>query len=155
MWCNLFCQWIPTAYIAQRELIHCTLIKIRLIKSALGRFQWPRSLRRGSAVSRLLGMRVRIPTGTWMSVYCECCVLSGTGLCFWLIILSECSYPLWCVWGCCDVSIMRRTSFNRSCCTFGKRVHYYVADEYMDILMQQGLTCVYLIKRYINRNCLF
>jgi hypothetical protein len=29
----------------------------------------------------LLPLRVRIPPGTWMSVCCECCVLSGRGLC--------------------------------------------------------------------------
>jgi len=31
--------------------------------------------------ARLLGMRVRIPPGAWVFVSCECCVLSGTGLC--------------------------------------------------------------------------
>ena len=36
-----------------------------------------RGLRRGSAAARLLGLRVRIPPGPWMSVSYECCVLSG------------------------------------------------------------------------------
>ena len=45
-----------------------------------GRSQWPRGLRRRSAASRLLGLRVRIPSGTWISVSCECCELSGRGL---------------------------------------------------------------------------
>ena len=31
--------------------------------------------------TRLLGLRVRIPLGPWMSVFCECYVLSGRGLC--------------------------------------------------------------------------
>jgi hypothetical protein len=31
--------------------------------------------------ARLLGLRVRIPPGAWMSVSCEFCVLSGRGLC--------------------------------------------------------------------------
>ena len=31
------------------------------------------SLRRGSAAARLLGLRVRMPPGTWTSVSCECC----------------------------------------------------------------------------------
>jgi hypothetical protein len=36
----------------------------------------------GCAADRLLGLRVRIPPGTWMSpVSCECCVLSSRGLC--------------------------------------------------------------------------
>jgi len=29
----------------------------------------------------LPGLRVRIPTGAWLSVSCECYVLSGRGLC--------------------------------------------------------------------------
>jgi hypothetical protein len=41
---------------------------------------WPRGLTCGSAVSRLLGLLVRIPTGVWMSVSCDCCVLSDRGL---------------------------------------------------------------------------
>ena len=45
------------------------------------RSQWPRGLRRGSAVARLLGLWVRIPPGAWMFVCCECCVLSDRGLC--------------------------------------------------------------------------
>jgi hypothetical protein len=39
-------------------------------------FQWPKGLRRGSASAFLLGLRVRIPPESWMSVSCECCVLS-------------------------------------------------------------------------------
>ena len=44
-----------------------------------GRSQWPRGLRRVSASVRLLGLWVRILPGTWMSVSCEYCVLSGKG----------------------------------------------------------------------------
>ena len=39
------------------------------------RSQSPGGLRRGSAAARLLGLRVRIPPGTSMSFFCECCVL--------------------------------------------------------------------------------
>jgi len=35
-----------------------------------------------------------------MSVCCECCVLSGRGLCDELITRPEESYPLWCVVVC-------------------------------------------------------
>jgi hypothetical protein len=49
------------------------------------RSRWPRGLRRGSAAARLLGLRFRIPPGAWMSVSCDCCVLSGRGLCDGLI----------------------------------------------------------------------
>ena len=53
-------------------------------------FQRPRGLRRGSAADRLLGLRVRIPSGAWMSGSCECRVLLG--LCVGLITNPEESY---------------------------------------------------------------
>ena len=59
------------------------------------RSQWPRGLRRRSTAARLLRSWVRIPPRAWMSVCCECCVLSGRGLCDGLIIRSEESYRLW------------------------------------------------------------
>jgi len=40
------------------------------------------------------------PTGVWMSICCEYCVLSGRGLCDALIIHPEESYRLWCVVVC-------------------------------------------------------
>ena len=64
------------------------------------RSQWPRGLRRRSAASRLLRSWVRIPPGPWMCVCCECCVLSGRGLCDELITRPEESYRLWCVVVC-------------------------------------------------------
>jgi len=51
----------------------------------MDRYQWPPGLRRGSAAPRLLGLGVGIPPGAWMSVSCECCVLSDRGLCDWLV----------------------------------------------------------------------
>jgi len=60
-----------------------------------GRSQWPRGLGRRSLAARLLRLWVRIPPGAWMFVCCECCVLSGRGLCDGLIIRSEESYRLW------------------------------------------------------------
>jgi hypothetical protein len=40
------------------------------------RSRWPRNLRRGHRAARLLVLRVQIPPGPLLSVYCECCVLS-------------------------------------------------------------------------------
>jgi hypothetical protein len=54
----------------------------------------------GSATAHLLGLRVRIPPRAWMFVGCECCVLSGRGLCDGPIPLPEESYRLWCVTVC-------------------------------------------------------
>jgi len=34
------------------------------------RSQWPCRLRRGSAATRVLGLWVRIPSGSWMSICC-------------------------------------------------------------------------------------
>ena len=64
------------------------------------RSQRPRGLRRRSAAARLLRLWVRIPPGAWMFVCCECCVLSGRGLCDGLITRREESYQLWCVVVC-------------------------------------------------------
>jgi hypothetical protein len=51
--------------------------------------------------SRLLaGIVGSNPTGIWMSVSCECCVLAGKGLCVGLITRPEESYRLWCVCVC-------------------------------------------------------
>ena len=58
------------------------------------RSQQPRSLRRRSTAARLLRSWVRIPPGAWMFVCCECCVLSGRGLCDELITRPEESYRL-------------------------------------------------------------
>ena len=57
-------------------------------------------LRRRSAPARLLRLWVRIPPGAWKCFCCECCVLSGRGLCDGLITRPEESYRLWCVVVC-------------------------------------------------------
>ena len=73
------------------------------------RSQWPRGLRRRSAAAHLLRSWVRIPPGAWIFVCCECCVLSGRGLCDELITRPEESYRLWCVVVCeLETSKMRR-----------------------------------------------
>jgi hypothetical protein len=40
---------------------------------------------------------LRILPRAWMSVCCECCVLSGRGLCDKLVPCPEESYRVWCV----------------------------------------------------------
>ena len=72
----------------------------------LCRFQWPRGRRRSSAAARLLRSWVRIPPGAWISVCCECRVLSGRGLCDELITRPEESYRLCCV-VVCDLETSR------------------------------------------------
>ena len=56
---------------------HIVPFVLRYVVYSVGRSRWPRGIRRRSAAARLLGLRVRIPPGAWMSVSCECCALSG------------------------------------------------------------------------------
>ena len=79
---------------------------IACITVALCRSQWPRGLRRRSAAARLLRSWVRVPPGAWMSVCCECYVLSYRGLCDELITRPEESYRLCCV-VVCDLEMSR------------------------------------------------
>jgi hypothetical protein len=57
------------------------------------------NLWRRSTAARLMRSWVRIPPGSWIFVYCVCCVLSGTGLCDELITRPQESYRLWRVVG--------------------------------------------------------
>jgi hypothetical protein len=74
------------------------------------RSRWLHDLTRRSEAARLLGLWVRIPPGAWMSVSCECCVLSGRGLCHGLILRPEESYRVcvchW-VWSGATITITR------------------------------------------------
>jgi len=76
------------------------LLNIKSRNTATCRSQWPRGLRRRSAAARLLISWVRIPPGAWIFVCCECCVLSGRGICDKLITRPLESYRLWCVVVC-------------------------------------------------------
>ena len=84
----------------------------------MGRFHWPRRLRRRSAAARLLRLWVRIPHRTvWMSACCECCELSGRGLCEGLITHPEEPYRMLYVVVCdLETSWMRRVWPNGGCC---------------------------------------
>jgi hypothetical protein len=64
------------------------------------RSRGPRGLRRGSRAARLLGLRVRIPLGTWKSFSCERHVLSSRGICVGLIPRPEELYRKWRLWMC-------------------------------------------------------
>ena len=109
------------------ERTFCTLIYIDITKRS--RYLWPRGLRRGPAVTLLLGLQVRIPPGSWMSVSSECCVLSS--LCVGLITCPQESYRV-CVCVCvcvcvrvrvlvCEASTMRGPCPTRDCRAVGKK----------------------------------
>ena len=92
-------------------------------KVFLSRSQSPRGLRRRSTAAHLLRLWVRIPPGAWMSVCCECCVLSGRGLRDALITRPEESYRQWCVFVCdLETSRMRRPWLALGHSATGKKV---------------------------------
>ena len=83
--------------------------ELNIVSKKQSRSQWTRGLRRRSAAARLLILRVRIPPRSWISVCCECCVLSGRGLCDELITHPVEYNRSWCVVVCdLETSWMRR-----------------------------------------------
>jgi hypothetical protein len=91
---------------------------------AKARSQLPRGPRRGSAAVRLLGLRVRILPLSWTPVSCDCCVLSGRGLCVQRTP-TEC--------GVCEcdreASIMWRLWPTRGCGAMERRIAVVTFDE--------------------------
>jgi len=65
------------------------------------RSRWLHDVRCRSAAARLLGLRVRIPSGG-MDIYCECCVWSER-VYYWPIPRPEESYRVWSVWMCSQI----------------------------------------------------
>ena len=74
-------------------LTACLISQTAAYKS---RSHWPRGLSCRSAAAPLLVLRDRIPPESWMSFSCDCCALSGTGLCDGPITRPEESYQAWC-----------------------------------------------------------
>jgi len=104
--------------------IYCTCT-IYGVHASYSRSQRPRGLRRRSAAAPLLRAWVRIPPGALMFFCCECCVLSGRGLCDELITRPEESYRLWCVAVCdLETSGMSRPWPNEGCRTKNKHASY-------------------------------
>ena len=111
-----------------------TMWRIYCPYNVLSQSQWPRGLRHRSVTARLLRLCVRIPLGTWMSVCCECCVLSRTGLCDELITRPEESYRLGCVVvfdiACVVLQVERTEDVKRpwdTYCIFDCHVATYIA----------------------------
>ena len=87
-----------------------------------------------------------------MFVCCECCVLSGRGLCDELITRPEESYRLWCVVVCdLETSRMRRPWPALGCSATEKKYIIYICVYYIYIYM---CVCVYIyIYIYIYKIC--
>jgi len=89
---------LTTAIKSKRFGTEQSTYKCNYIIRIVGRSHWQRGLR--SAAARLLELWFRITPKAWMSLCCECWVLSGRGLCDELITCPEESYRLLhrCVW---------------------------------------------------------
>ena len=83
--------------------------------------QCPRGPRRRSAAAPLLRLWFRISLGAWMFLCCECCVLSGWGLCDELITRPEDSDRLWCVVLCDLQTSWMRRPWPTGCCRAKKQ----------------------------------
>jgi hypothetical protein len=102
---------------------------------------------------RLLGFWVRIPPEAWMSVCCECLVLSGRGLCDELITRQEESYRLWCIVVCdLETSWMRMPWPTKregrgggGCCVRNKQTNKQTNN--VEILIFNKFT------RYLHQRC--
>jgi hypothetical protein len=98
------------------------------------------SLRRGSVADRFLGFPFRIPLAAWMSVSCECCVLSGRGLCHEPIPRAEGSYRIWCVIVCdLETSRMRRPWPALGCLPFSRNQALKLADNQYSTISKNGI----------------
>jgi len=87
------------------------------------RSRWARGLKRGSAPTRFLVLRVLIPPGAWKFVCCECCVLSGRDLCVGLVTNQEDFYRLWCVWVWSWILDSEETLAHWGCCAAVKKIY--------------------------------
>jgi len=99
---DMFSLWhLPRDWSLRKLTVSC-MDTVLLYNMLLRIFIWPCTgpLNRRSSAARLLRLWVRMVPVAWMSVCCECCVLSGRGLCDELITRPVGSYRLWCVVMC-------------------------------------------------------
>ena len=83
------------------------------------------------------------PTGAWAFVCCECCVLSGRGLCDDLITRTEESYRLWCVAVCdLETSWMRRP-WPTGALSLKKNYYKYLHVKYPCFLSHFKENCIF------------
>jgi hypothetical protein len=103
----------------RQRVVHCREV---FCQSKVRRWShWLRGLKRGTAAARLLGLWVRIPPGTWMSlVSVVCCQveISVTGRPHYHGSSTECGVSE------CDreATIMRRPWPTRICCAMVKKI---------------------------------
>jgi len=97
----VWCECVAIATFQRSERFSRNFAGISLCTGVIhGPSQLPRGLRGRSTAARLLRLWVRIPPWAWISLWCECYVLSGRGLCDELFTRPQESYRRWCVVVC-------------------------------------------------------
>jgi hypothetical protein len=103
-----------------------------------------------NAADRMLGLLVRIPPVSWMSVACECCVLSGRVLCDGPITRPEESYRLWCVIGCdLEIPKMRETWPVLGCCAIQKKKSWFEGNQLGGLCVDSSI--IIILKRNFKK----
>jgi hypothetical protein len=119
------------------ELLHVSgaveSFSLRVVRFGVAGHSGPRDLRLGLRPLACWDLWFRVPPRAWMSLCCECCVLSGRGLCDELITRPDESYRLWCAIVCdLETSWMRRpwpTGGWGGCCAKNK-TKFGVTEEF-------------------------
>ena len=108
------------------------------------RSQWTRGLKRGFAAARLLGLQVRIPSGTSMSASRKFCICYQVKVyaTSWLLVQRS---PIECGVSECvrKASIMRRPWPTRNCCAMKKKLRISKTARSLSygILSNRALAC--------------
>jgi hypothetical protein len=115
------------------------LRNIYMRQNSYCRSQCPRSPRRSSAAAPLLSWWVGSPSGAWIFVFFECCVLSGRGLCDGLVTRPRESYRLWCVVQCeLETPWIRRPWPTGGCCARRKKTFLIMLNLAADNEIARG-----------------
>ena len=116
----------------------------------IDRSRWPHILRRGSTASRSLGLRIRIPPGTWRSVSSDCCILLGRGLCDGSITRSEESYREWS--SECDPGTTLRSAWPAGAVEpRGKRNFHFQLLTFLFLELSVFVNCLHVVNNFVKR----
>jgi hypothetical protein len=122
----------PSVCSEQTPVVRCTTGFYGWVHIGLCRSQWPRGLRRGSSAVRLLGLRVRIPEGAWMSVSSEWCVFSGRGLYNGLITRPEKLLPSVVCQSDCEVPGTEKAMTRKRVKKFPIYIYFFFLDTWRE-----------------------
>ena len=89
IWKSLRCFWCFCR--PKKKYILCWFLICTRITEPISAVMWSKAWVCGRSL-------VRIPPSVRLSVFCDCCVLSGKSLCDGPISRTEGTYRMWCIW---------------------------------------------------------